>query len=77
MTILALSLILLTAQGTPAPRAEALVERMEHAAALIRDNRIEEAERQLNYVLKVAPREAAALNLMGTIRARQGRLDEA
>ena len=52
-------------------------ERLENAATLIRDNRIAEAEQQLNSILKMAPNEATALNLLGTIRAQQGRLNEA
>ncbi|HEX8088833.1 MAG TPA: tetratricopeptide repeat protein [Blastocatellia bacterium] len=54
-----------------------LAKRIESAAAFIRDNRIAEAERQLNYVLKISPNDAAALNLLGAVRAKQGRLDEA
>jgi len=52
-------------------------ERLEKAASLIRDNRIAEAELQLNSVLKTAPNEPVALNLLGTVRAQQGRLNEA
>ena len=46
-------------------------------ATLIRDNRINEAEKQLASVLKVTPNAPVALSLMGTIRAKQGRLNEA
>ena len=53
------------------------VAQLERAAALIGSNRLAEAEQQLNGVLRVAPDEAAALNLLGAIRAQQGRLDEA
>jgi tetratricopeptide (TPR) repeat protein len=35
------------------------------------------AEQQLNQVLKLAPNEATALNLLGALRAKQGNLDEA
>ena len=52
-------------------------ERLENAANLIRDNRIVEAEQQLKAILKMAPNDAAALNLLGTVRAQQGRLNEA
>jgi tetratricopeptide (TPR) repeat protein len=52
-------------------------ERLENAANLIRDNRIVEAEQQLNIILKMAPNDATALNLLGTVRAQQGRLNEA
>jgi Tfp pilus assembly protein PilF len=54
-----------------------LVERLEYVAVLIRDNRISEAEKQLASVLKVTPNAPVALSLMGTIRAKQGRLNEA
>ncbi|HEY9404590.1 MAG TPA: tetratricopeptide repeat protein, partial [Pyrinomonadaceae bacterium] len=50
---------------------------LERAASLIGSNQLAEAERQLNLVLKVAPEEAGALNLLGAIRAKQGKLDEA
>lgn len=36
-----------------------------------------EAEKEITSVLKVAPNEAGALNLLGTIRAQQGKLEEA
>lgn len=51
--------------------------RLERAAALIQSKRIEEAERELSQALKAKPNDAAALNLLGTIRAQQGKLDEA
>jgi tetratricopeptide (TPR) repeat protein len=68
--------ILLTASKTPA-QGNTSAERLERAAALISSNRIEEAEQQLNSVLKAQPNDALAVNLLGTIRAKQGRLDEA
>jgi protein O-GlcNAc transferase len=52
-------------------------QRLENAATFIRDNRLAEAEQELANLLKVAPKEAQALNLLGTIRASQGRLGEA
>jgi tetratricopeptide (TPR) repeat protein len=52
-------------------------EQLERAATLIGSNQLALAEQQLNEVLKVAPNDAAALNLLGAIRAKQGRLDEA
>jgi tetratricopeptide (TPR) repeat protein len=54
-----------------------LVGRLEQAASLIRDNRIDEAEKQLASILKTRPGVPGALNLMGTIRAKQGRMNEA
>jgi Flp pilus assembly protein TadD len=50
---------------------------IERAAALISTNRIPEAEQQLDKLLKSSPDDALALNLLGTIRAQQGRLNEA
>jgi tetratricopeptide (TPR) repeat protein len=52
-------------------------KRLERAAALIVENRLDEAEQQLKSLLKVAPDLAAALDLLGTVRAKQGRLDDA
>jgi Flp pilus assembly protein TadD len=54
-----------------------LVQRFEQIASQIRDNRIAEAEKELAAVLRVAPDLPVALNLMGTIRAEQGKLNEA
>src|ERR1041385_319795 len=50
---------------------------LERAATLIRDNRLAEADQELDRILKVKPNNAAALHLKGTIRAQQGKLDEA
>lgn len=52
-------------------------EGLERAASLIAGERLAEAEQELNQILKVAPEEATALNLLGAIRAKQGKLDEA
>jgi len=54
-----------------------LVKRLERVAALIADDRSGPAEQELSEILKVAPAEPAALSLLGTIRAKQGRLAEA
>jgi len=54
-----------------------LVQRFEQVATLIRDNRFAEAEKELTPVLRVSPDLPVALNLLGTIRAKQGRLNEA
>jgi tetratricopeptide (TPR) repeat protein len=74
---IALLFILLNPPSTLAQEGDASTERLERAAALISSNRIEEAEQQLNYVLKVKPNDPVAFNLLGTIRAKQGRLDDA
>jgi Flp pilus assembly protein TadD len=57
--------------------AQDLVTQFEQVASLIRDNRIAEAEKELAAVLRVEPELPVALNFMGTIRAKQGRLNEA
>ena len=71
--------ILLLAVLVPEVLAQSadLVKRLEHVAALIADNRTADAEQELSGVLRRAPNEPAALNLLGTIRAKQGRLREA
>ena len=54
-----------------------LVDRLENAATLIRDDRLAEAERQLSAILKINLNQPDALNLLGAIRAKQRRLIEA
>jgi len=54
-----------------------LAQVFEQVATLIRDNRLAEAEKELTSVLRVAPDLPAALNLMGSVRAKQNRLVEA
>ena len=51
-----------------------LGQRLEQAATLIRENRVDEAEEQLNAILTSQPRQADALNLLGAIRAKRGNL---
>jgi tetratricopeptide (TPR) repeat protein len=53
------------------------IERLEQIATLIRDNKTVVAERQLVDYLRSNPEQPVALNLLGTIRAKQGRLNEA
>jgi Flp pilus assembly protein TadD len=66
---------LLVASLTPAQsRTTAGLER---AAELIRTGKTAEAEKQLVAVLASNPSDAGALNLLGTIRAQTGKLDEA
>jgi tetratricopeptide (TPR) repeat protein len=52
-------------------------ESLERIAALIRDNKIVEAERQLTAISRTTPNSPDVLNLLGTIRAKQNRLAEA
>src|SRR5919205_269588 len=54
-----------------------VVQAFEQVAALIRDDRIAEAEKELTRVLKLQPDLPVALNLLGSVRAKQGRLAEA
>ena len=54
-----------------------LVQLFEQMATLIRDDRLAEAEKELSAVLRVSPDLPVALNLMGSVRAKQGRLAEA
>jgi len=58
-------------------QADDRVEQLKRAASLVGSNRLDEAERQLNQILKESPEEATALNLLGALRAKQGRLEEA
>jgi tetratricopeptide (TPR) repeat protein len=73
----ALLFVLLVSFSTLAQGSRPVETRLEQAATLIRQNRLVEAEQQLNAVLKLAPNEARALNLLGTIRGSQRRFDEA
>jgi len=54
-----------------------VVQVFEQIATLIRDNRLAEAEKELTAVLRLSPDLPVALNLMGSLRAKQGRLVEA
>ncbi|HEX8190624.1 MAG TPA: tetratricopeptide repeat protein [Pyrinomonadaceae bacterium] len=73
----ALLCLVLAAAGGAAAQAGDRVGKLERAASLIVGGRLEEAERQLNEVLKGEPEDAQALNMLGALRAKQGRLDEA
>ncbi|HKP71338.1 MAG TPA: tetratricopeptide repeat protein [Pyrinomonadaceae bacterium] len=77
IAICALSLIPFTAMVATAQVAAGDGARLEQAATLISGDRLAEAEQQLNAILKAKPNDALALNLLGTVRAKQGRLDEA
>ncbi|HSL55592.1 MAG TPA: tetratricopeptide repeat protein [Pyrinomonadaceae bacterium] len=54
-----------------------VVKAFEQVATLIRDNRLAQAEKELTSILRVSPNLPLALNLMGSVRAKQGRLAEA
>jgi predicted Zn-dependent protease len=77
LAALTLLLLILLAPTHAQAQGDGLQQRLERAAALIRDERTAEAERQLGEILKATPNRAEALNLLGTIRAKQGRLEEA
>jgi len=74
MLIVLLSVLISSAPASA--QVDKLIKQLEHAAALVADNRTADAEKELSSILKVAPNELAALNLLGTIRAKQGRLRE-
>src|SRR5882724_5737229 len=74
--IIAFVCLILVAQSTLA-QGDTSAKRLERAATLIVENRLDEAEQQLTSVLRVAPNAAAALDLLGTVRAKQGRLNDA
>jgi predicted Zn-dependent protease len=71
-----LACALVVAQLTAAQDTQ-LVTRLQQVATLIRENKTTEAEKELAAVLSSQPNQPVALNLMGTIRAMQHRLDEA
>jgi tetratricopeptide (TPR) repeat protein len=80
--ILVLFAVLLAATGAAAQQkgrssSKSRAEELERAASLIAGERLAEAEQQLKQILKVAPQDATALNLLGALRAKQGKLDEA
>lgn len=75
--LLCLPVSWLGGQSVVAQGNNELLKRLEGAAALVRDHRLAEAEREIAAVLSVAPNEVGALNLLGTIRAQQGKLAEA
>ena len=54
-----------------------VVQLFEQVALLIQNNKLAEAEKELTAILKISPDLPVALNFMGTIRAKQGRLNEA
>lgn len=72
IVVLAVALV-----ASSSARAQGGESDLERAAALISGNRLAEAEQQLSSILKTRPNDALALNLLGTVRAQQGRLEEA
>jgi tetratricopeptide (TPR) repeat protein len=74
--LLWLSLVIASASITGAQNISAL-DRLQRAAEMIRQGQLSSAETELDAVLKQAPREANALNLLGVVRAQQHQLSEA
>jgi tetratricopeptide (TPR) repeat protein len=74
---LALFFAVLITGSIAVAQSDKLLKQMEEAAAMIADNRTADAEKKLSSILRVAPKEPGALNLLGTIRAKQRRLREA
>src|SRR6185436_13134282 len=74
--LLLLCLLCLFAAPARAQSTDVL-QAFEQVAALIRDDRLAEADKELTRVLKLQPDLPVALNLMGSLRAKQGRLAEA
>src|SRR5688572_30593299 len=68
--IVIILLYALIAPAAVATQVKTSVERLEQVAALISANKLVEAEQQLTQILRVAPKEAMALNLFGTLRAK-------
>lgn len=74
---IAVLLALALAPAAAAAQRAAKPAEFDRAAALVREGRVAEAERELNAMLARRPDNAGALNLLGALRAQQGRLDEA
>ncbi len=77
LTIIFALLCVLLAPASVTAQENNRAQQLERAAGLIAANQLALAEQQLDEVLKLAPEEATALNLLGAIRAKQGKLDEA
>lgn len=77
LSAVTLCLLLSVAHARAQGPAAAQQSRLEQAAAHIAADRLAEAEQQLNAMLKAAPSDVLVLNLLGTVRAKQGRLEEA
>src|SRR5262245_57636294 len=75
--ILCLLCLLCLFVATTRSQSPDVVQLFEQIATLIQNNRLPEAEKELNSILRVTPDLPVALNLLGTIRAKQNRLLEA
>src|SRR6476619_6093587 len=74
--ILLLCLVCLFA-ATVRSQSPDVVQLFEQIATLIQNNKLPQAEKELTEILRVTPDLPVALNLLGTIRAKQNRLLEA
>jgi tetratricopeptide (TPR) repeat protein len=63
--------------ATASSQQRDVVQLFEQVATLIRDNRLPEAEKELTSILRASPDLPVALNLMGSLRAKQRRLVDA
>ncbi len=78
--LIALALPVPLAHGRQTPikaNTSDLISRLQRIAALISAQDLRRAEAELDAILKINKREAQALNLLGVVRAKQGRSDEA
>lgn len=75
--IIAIMGILTIVFAVPSAAAQRIDKRLESAAELISQKRMKEAEQQLAQILRRTPNDALAINLLGTIRAQQGKLNDA
>src|SRR5215217_434537 len=75
--ILLLLCLLCFFEATLVAQQADVVQLFEQVGSLIQNNRLAQAEKELTAVLQVTPDLPVALNFMGTIRAKQGRLKEA
>lgn len=73
----ALGLLITVVAPATRGQADETIKRLERVAGLIASNQIAPAEQELTAILKAEPEQPAALNLLGTIRAQQGKLAEA
>ena len=72
LLITALFLLLLLGPPTVAAQGGSRVAQVERAAGLLRDGKIEEAERQLAAILKGAPNEAGATAFIEYVKSDRG-----
>lgn len=76
-TLLILSVLCFFVATSAFGQKRDLVQAFEQIVTLIREERLAQAEKELAAVLRLSPDLPVALNLMGSVRAKQGRLVEA